>query len=579
MTILKLFAASLLLLPLLLKACYVDSFIDHYTGTRFLGFLQVLAHDGLIYSGLLLLIYVSFLEKIHRLIAGILRLTALALLTVYSIDYIIIVNFNTHLTLGDALKYTDYAFKYIQQIYHLNTATLSAISLLLASPIVFFLFNKFKPIDNHYKRLCLTLIFSLPLISGFTDNNQYIHGWIYKNVIDYNLTILSESAPYSQAFMQSINAGDALNCQTSPIEKKNIIILMVESLSSYQSQYFSGIHDWTPQLDAIAAQHQAFKNFYANGFITEDGEIALLTGLPPIYPPSSYSDDGGVSFNSFYAIQNSLPHILKAHGYRTEFLTSADLEFGNTGPWAQSIGFDYVEGHEHPYYQSWPRFHFQAAPDEALFNRAMDRIKQLKARRFLMFIKTVSTHHPYINPENNHASEAEAFQYADQQIGRFYQSLLAKNFFANGLLIIVGDHHSMTPLKKAEGLVFGQRQASAKVPLVIIGAEPQATVEWRQFQQTDVFNSLQGMVSGQQCHSPWQGILWGEHQTPAQYILHRRGDNRDIISVFAEHDDYQVKLDGDQTRVIGQQVVTTDLQRILLEKINTLRINRIKHGS
>jgi phosphoglycerol transferase MdoB-like AlkP superfamily enzyme len=462
---------------------------------------------------------------------------------------------------------------YIQQIYGLNNNGISLIIAVILAPVIVFSFSKRKITGLHYQKLPLFIIAGLPLASGFSDNQKYAHSWIYKNIVDYNLTILSESSAYSDNFLNSFSFKEESHCQTESPKHKNIIILMVESLSAYQSQYFSGINNWTPNLDLIASQNQAFKNFYANGFITEDGEIALLTGLHPIYPPSSYSDDGGTSFHSFFNISDSLPNILKKYGYQTEFLTTADLEFGNTGNWAKSIGFDYIEGHDHPEYDKWERFHFQSAPDEALYLRALDRVKQNSGNDYLIFIKTVSSHHPYVNPENKHKSESEAIIYTDKQIGRFYRQLQNNGFFDNGLLVIVGDHHSMTPLKKAEVDNYGQFKAAAKIPLIIADGG-NANVENNQYQQIDVFNSLQGMVSGKQCYSDWNGILLGEQKIPPKYIAHRRGDNRDIISVFTENEDFLVKLDGDSTRLAGDWPADQTIRQMLVSKINALRIAR-----
>ncbi|MDX8129831.1 LTA synthase family protein [Methylomonas sp. OY6] len=566
----------ILVAPLLLKGWYVDNFIYHYTGTRLLGFTQVLCNDALIYGGIFILLYFSFLPTIMRGLAAILRLAALLLFALYIIDYAIIVNFNTHLALGDAIKYADYSYKYIQQIYGLSDFGMLGLSALVLAVPLYFSWVRFKSINPYFKKWPICLILGLPLAAAFADNEKYAHAWIYKNVIDYNLTILSEAAPYSAAYVDNFSFQEPINCQTQPVDTKNIIILMVESLSAYQSRYFSGIHDWTPNLDAIASQHQAFKNFYANGFITEDGEVALLTGLQPLYPPSSYTDDGGTSFYSFYNIKDSLPNILKKHGYKTEFLTTADLEFGNTGVWAKSVGFDYIEGHDQPEYEKWERFHFEAAPDEALYLRVLDRIEKNKRNNFLLFIKTVSSHHPYINPETKEKSESAAITYTDKQIGRFYRELQNKGFFKNGLLIIVGDHHSMTPLKKAEVELYGQYKASAKVPLVIADGYQPASVENNQYQQIDVFNSLRGLVAGKQCYSDWNGVLFGAAKTSPKYIIHRRGDNRDMVSVFAENQEYLVKLDGDNTRVNSKLPAEQTVRQLLVEKVNALRIARAK---
>jgi hypothetical protein len=157
--------------------------------------------------------------------------------------------------------------------------------------------------------------------------------------------------------------------------------------------------------------------------------------------------------------------------------------------------------------------------------------------------------------------------------------LLDNGFFKKGLLIIVGDHHSMTPLKKAEAELYGQFKASAKVPLVIADGKHVATLENHQYQQIDIFNSLQGLVRGEQCSSDWNGVLLGESKIPPNYISHRRGDNRDMVSVFAENDEFLLKLDGDNTRLIGKQPADQAARQLLVDKINALRIARANWAS
>lgn len=566
----------LLISPLVLKGVYVDSLIHHYTGTRLLGFCQVLVNDAMFYCLMSALLYLSFWPRINRLFSALLRLAVFVLYIVYVVDYLILVNFNTHLAVGDVIKYADYAYRYIQQIYGLNDIVLAFIVVSILTPLSIFAVKKRELGSLRKRRRVLLMLASMPLASGFADNQKYAHSWMYQNVIDYNLTILSEASAYSGEFLQTFNFDEPKSCLAQPSKQKNIVILMVESLSAYQSRYFSGLNDWTPNLDAIAGQNLAFKNFYANGFITEDGEIALLTGLSPIYPPASYSDHGGTSFHSFFNIERSLPNELRKYGYRSEFLTTADLEFGNTGNWAKSIGFDYVEGHDHPEYDKWERFHFQAAPDEALYLRALDRIKHNRDNKLLMFIKTVSSHHPFINPDNKVKSEPEAIMYTDRQIGRFYRQLQASGFFNNGILVIVGDHHAMTPLSKAEIDRNGPFKASAKVPLVIADGGT-VQVENSQYQQIDIPNSLLGQVSGQQCYSDWQGALLGEHKIAPKYIVHRRGDNRDLVSVFTESGDFRIKLDGDRTRLSGGSPAEPAEKEMLVKKINALRIARSGH--
>lgn len=559
------------MLPLIAKALQVERFLYFLTATRF-GAIQVIAHDALIYSSIFLLFYLSLLAPLWRVVAIILRTLAFLLFGLYIVDYIVLVSFHTRLTLIDILKYASYTPQYIQQIYNGRGILILFIVLVITGALVLGLFSQYKIKDFKTHRRFVFIILSFWLASYFTNNKLYVHSWVYQNFIDYNLIILSESSKYSDDFIKNFSFEDQKHCTPNQPIKKNIIILMVESLSSYQSQLFSGIKDWTPHLDSIAKQNGYYTNFYANGFTTEDGEIALLTGLLPIYPPSNYTNGGGTSFKGFYDIRHSLPNVLKQQGYTTEFLTSADLEFANTGHWAKSIGFDYIEGHEHPDYNNWPRFHFKSAPDEALYHRVLERMAHNDNKNYFLFIKTASSHHPFRNPVTNNHSEAETFKYVDRQIGVFYNKLVDNHFFNNGLLVIVGDHHAMIPLKKEEIAILGPLRASAKVPMIISYGNNTSSIEHEPYQQVDIFNSLINLISNTQCYSDWVGHLMGDNKQPAKYIAHRRGDNRNIISVFFGDTDFLIKLEGDQTRIIKSAPVKETISKLIVNKINQVRI-------
>jgi len=568
------FLVVLVITPLVLRMISVDDYVYSYTGTRFIAAFQVLANDVIIYAAILLLFYISYLSRIAHAASIAARGVALIILSLYVVDVFVISNFNTHLVIGDVIKYGSYALKYILQIYGWKLALLPIAAIIVIALVLPYTLTRYKIRSNAIHGFFIVAILGLICISSFAaaGNDRYVHSWVYRNFVEHNLTVLSEARAYSDEFLGNFTFEEDRHCYSAAPRKPNIIILMVESLSSYQSDCFSGIRNWTPNLDTIARHNISYTDFYANGFTTEDAEISLLTGQLPIYPPSSYANGGGQSFKGFYGVEESLPHILKNQGYWTEFLTTADLEFADTGNWAKSIGFDYIEGHDHPYYEGWHRFHFKAAPDEALYNRVLDRVEYNRNNRFFIFIKTVSTHHPFIDPETMEKSEARAFQYADRQLGFFYRRLIDLDYFDEGILVIVGDHHAMVPLKNEEIGRFGSLRAPSKVPMVVSYGDRSHSVEDGQYQQTDIYNGLKGIVSNVRCYSDWTGSIFdGE---TAKYIVHRRGDNRHIISIFSETENSLFMLNGDYSSITTEAPVDEAIRELITRKLNALRIPR-----
>lgn len=531
---------------------------------------QVVIHDSVIYLLTIIFTYISYLKFIPIYISYLLRTFSILTLIIYLIDIYTLKHFVTHININDINKYFTYVPKYISQQYELKLLCF-LISIIIIS-ILFIRKNFLLQKKHHYIfTFCIIIMISINLFR----NNNYIHSWVYKNFIEYNMDIQKQSKDYSDELKSTLKVNDNINCIKKNPEKKNIIVLMVESFASYQSNYFSGIKSWTPHLDRIAKSNISIKNFHSNGFITEDAEISILTGLLPIYSPTLKAGLGSTAFQGFYSIKESLPNHLRKNNYTTEFITSSDLTFSNTGKWAKSLNFNYIEGSEHPFYNDKERYHFEAPADEFLFKRVLSRVDKKKnsTKPYFLFIKTVSSHIPFLNPENNKYSEEETIRYVDNQINILYKNLQKKDFFRNGMLIIVGDHHPIIPLKQEQIKTYGIFSSGIRVPFIVSFGEKKQKEIKANFHQVDIYNSIKNLTSNEQCTSNWNGDFLSNEIIPPKYVVYRRGDKRGFISIFDKNNSiYNIKLNGDNTKVVNQR--SSDITKKLVNKINYERIQR-----
>lgn len=60
--------------------------------------------------------------------------------------------------------------------------------------------------------------------------------------------------------------------------RKNVIILLVESLADAYSKYFSGLIGYTPNIDMLAEQNTAFLNYHSTGVETAPATYSIMTG-------------------------------------------------------------------------------------------------------------------------------------------------------------------------------------------------------------------------------------------------------------------------------------------------------------
>jgi len=504
------------------------------------------------------------------------RFCVIVILIIYFADIIVFKGFFTRLTIVDILK----NIKEIKVVQYLFTDVfnffekIQIICLFLVGVFGGWLFISDKTAPSKLFKNSIVFAAAIFLLIGVTGSEKgYVHSWLYKNVFELN-RINGNEIPYSEEFKKNTLQKTQDILAQDPIEiepkKVNIIILCFESLSMYHSKFFSGLNDFTPAIDRIAKDNSAFINFYSNGFATESGLVAMLRGECLIPKVKKYCNNG-MGFFSFCKSQPSLPRKLKNYGYRSEFITTGDLRFNNKGQWLKSLGFNYIEGSTHPYYENWERFHFNAAPDEALYERLKQRIKDLGSEKpYFLFAETVSTHHPFLDPIKKSRKEQDVFRYADKQLGDFYDYLKTTSFFDNSLLIIVSDHRSMTPVRSQEVKKYKDR-IFARIPLIVVDGKSHPKIITEAFQQTDLYHSIIGLVSGEITLSLFTGMLLTDNLIPPKYILYPRGDQRDVITVYNKNKSGNVKLAGDNTAFINGKV---DNSSLVINKINFERLKK-----
>jgi hypothetical protein len=490
----------------------------------------------------------------------------------YVLDLLIMHIFGLRLYSADLFKYTlDPGGNSLSFLFVKDPFIVLFVSCWLVFGLLFVGFA--KPVRWIPKRIVLAVCF-VGFICGFLRvETRAPSDWIVNNLIEVNIPG-GVGTDYSREFKEGVllekkHLIPPLIRTNGKKETRNIIFLVVEGLSNWQSKAISGLADMTPHIDRIASENVVFKNFYANGFTTEGGLIALFSGELPIPPPWQVTENA--NFRGF-GDELTVPGLLKYSGYWTEFLTTGDLRFTAKDLWLLKIGFDQIEGHESPFYDGLKRIHFNAASDKNLYDRVLTRLRELEGRKYFLVVETVSSHQPFTDPISGELAPIEVpFRYTDEMVGFFYDALKSQGFFDNGLLFIVGDHRSMTPLIPGEYELYGE-SSTARVPLLIAdGGRSGHQVIEKAFQQTDLLPSMMSAFSGFRIDSPFYGDFLTEPLRSPRYILCARGDNRSLVSVFGDNVQTTIKLKGDKTGVVGGEI---EEFKFIIDKINYERIVR-----
>lgn len=439
------------------------------------------------------------------------------------------------------------------------------VALVFAASCAIYIFQR-----AHLPKWCLPgAVFALALCVYISPRPQY-HEVYVRHAIAAFFNPPSIHRTYSQSWVEQQaprlrHLAQERVCappQTTGGKPSKVVLLIVESLSSYQSQAYGGVQDWTPNLDRWSTKGRKFTHFLANGKTTEDGLFALLTGQIPV------TQDGlrNMYESKLALTRPTLPKILKEAGYHTAFMTSGNLSFMGKHEWLAKVGFHTISGHDAPFYDGLPRYHFDAAWDGALYQQAREWMGQQELPYFLV-LETVSSHQPYFDPINQRRSMEGAFRYTDAALGQFLDDLEREGFFSDGLVIVTSDHRAMVPASAQERQEMGDDYLS-RVPMLMLGHGVSVQQESGVFSQQDLLPSLQHWLTQQEtCLYPGQGLWRLDSAQPAQcvYTLEAPAPSSQFLRCAGKT--FEIRLDGENTRYEGQSGAPHYLDALHIQRL------------
>jgi hypothetical protein len=434
------------------------------------------------YLAVILLVAILFSLSTFRFLSGVFWLLLVFLSATYLVDSFVLLALNEHAPLFDVGRY---ALEPAVVLSFFDINAYVAIALLLVSA---FIKIGFTPV---LRRSSLALLIGAVLVAGFSFIYAPLPLARYAMLNPVNLMEIVRQQPAVSSYSEEqieFYTSQVAEIVNIPGSKPNIILLVVESLSSINSTKVSGSVGFLDGFDDLADKGVLFRNFFANHQASEGGLIALLGGYPPMHFPTATP----YMFDEF-AIQSSVIAEYQQEGYFTEFLTNADLGFIGLNRYLDGLGLDRSRGRDEVETMRDAPLVVQDAPSDApLYEEALQTIQQLSSaeQTFLLTIATTSTHLPYKHPEDGPDTEEAVWDWSMQQLDGFYQLLSESVYFEDGILLVTGDHRQMRPLTESETTRYGG-SARARVPLLVIGNGFSAgKIDERFFQQSDLLRML-----------------------------------------------------------------------------------------
>lgn len=226
---------------------------------------------------------------------------------------------------------------------------------------------------------------------------------------------------------------------------RNVVIFILESFSQ---RSIGSLHTtekgYTPFLDSIVANGYAFTNAFANGTKSIQAVPAILSSIPQMTDVTI--------IGSKYATNkvDALPILLKKEGYKTAFFHGAFNGTMGFDKYCEAVGFENYYGMNEfleensmdgNYDSDWGIF------DDKFLLYTKEQLDDFP-QPFLSTIFTISSHHPYVLPEeyqhlfNEKKPELNALRYADFSLQKFFDAARKSPWFNNTLFVFVADHTS-----------------------------------------------------------------------------------------------------------------------------------------
>lgn len=397
-----------------------------------------------------------------------------------------------------------------------------------------------------------------------------------KFVGDYRLfsedfTVTNDFSPYRDTIdTLGVNLGKKDEKPLDAGEYSRVIYIFTESLS----------------LDALPCYNDKIKGNFANRFFCR-GDIMERTFTNLTTSGSPTLQGLTVTFDSHpnYNIQeptghrNSLPKILKKHGFKPVFIRSASKFFANENLVFQNMGFSEIIGREDffadenlkKYIYGW------GLEDRVLYEQVVDYIKKNKKEKLFVSILGTDTHPPagqmkYLHLNYPSAPKIEnikdratqlwltSIDRMDFDIAGFIENLDKEGLFDDSTLIVISADHSC-PLNNVTAKIPGHpRNNLAKMPLIFLSkrALPEADFSTRA-NQTDIAPTI-AHILGIEKQAGW----WGK----SLFAADRKGKSIGFDKKFLYFSDDK------STKTINTEKPSDTFEEEILNLFNTVFTER-----
>lgn len=245
--------------------------------------------------------------------------------------------------------------------------------------------------------------------------------------------------------------------------KKNVVIIVLESFGKEHIGYFNKGKGFTPFLDSLIQESYYSEQSFANGLRSAQGIFSIISGIPGLM-------EDPFIFSSYQRNKiEGIPSYLSQLGYHTAFFHGSNPGSMEFEKFSKMVGFDHfydrqLYPNQADYDGNWGIW------DYPFFQFTAQELNKFDTP-FMSLLFSLSSHHPYkveswfeqkypnINNQNR------SILYTDYALRAFFDTIKQMPWYDNTLFVITADHTG-----KSEIWDYKTKVGLFKVPILFYEA-------------------------------------------------------------------------------------------------------------
>ncbi|HEX2919954.1 MAG TPA: sulfatase-like hydrolase/transferase [Bacteroidales bacterium] len=253
-----------------------------------------------------------------------------------------------------------------------------------------------------------------------------------------NPYVFTEKAKAEETYKSFADSKDGETINLLNIDNPNVLMIILESFSSYLVGPSGGDSLVTPELNRYSREGVLFRNIYASGTRTDKALPAILNGYPAQPAQSIIKEPRKTQSLS------GIVRLLEANGYSSSFWYGGDINFANFNSYVVASGFEEIvtmdDFNGADMNSKW------GVHDHIMFEALKKSFTGIK-KPFLKVVLTLSSHEPFDVPmeqvfsgNDNLTKYKNSVYYTDKNLGSFLDWSKEQEWWDSTLVILVADH-------------------------------------------------------------------------------------------------------------------------------------------